>query len=87
MLETILSSKKSSEGSCSKYLCDLVQKHISSFSSYPLWPADRPDLLVPWTRIALAQHRAFASMGLSMWNDPSSNSFLLSATLRAPLNS
>ena len=53
-----------------KYLCDLVQKPIwiSSLSSRPLRSADRLDLLVPWTRTALAQHRAFASMGPSMWN-------------------
>ena len=57
------------QGLAPKYICDLVQKPISSLSSHPLQSSDHLDLLVPQTRAALTQNHAFASMGPSMWND------------------
>ena len=56
-------------GLAPKYLCDLMRKPLSAVSSRPLRSADRLDLLVPRARTATAQHRAFAIVGPSMWND------------------
>ena len=56
-------------GLAPKYLCDLMRKPLSAVPSRPLRSADRLDLLVPRARTATAQHRAFAIVGPSMWND------------------
>src|SRR5688572_13120159 len=56
-------------GLAPKYLCDLMRKPLSAVSSRPLRSADRLDLLVPRARTATAQHRAFAIVGPSMWNN------------------
>jgi len=49
---------------------------ISSFRS-----ADRRDLLVPRVRTDMAQHRAFAIVDSSMWNDPPPNHSIRSMIL------
>ena len=75
----LLLVSKSQHGLAPKYLCDLMRKPLSAISSRPLRSADRLDLLVPRARTALAQHRAFAIVGPSMWNDlpPSIRSMIL----------
>ena len=67
--KVLLLVSKTQHGLAPKYLCDLMRKPLSAISSRPLRSADRLDLLVPRARTALAQHRAFAIVGPSMWND------------------
>src|SRR5678816_302024 len=51
------------------YLCDLMRRPISATSGRPLRSFDHHDLLVPRSRTATAQHRAYASVGPLPWND------------------
>jgi len=51
------------------YLCDLIRRPISATSGRPLRSLDHHDLLVPRSRTATAQHRAYASVGTLLWND------------------
>ena len=67
--KVLLLVSKTQTGQAPKYLCDLMHKPLSAVSSRPLRSADRLDLLVPRARTAMAQHRAFAIVGPSMWND------------------
>jgi len=60
---------KSQQGLAPRYLCDLMCKPLSARSSRPLRSADRLDLFVPRSRTSLTQHRAFAVVGPSIWND------------------
>ena len=60
---------KSQLGTAPKYLSDYMRKPLSASSSRSLRSADRLDLFVLRTRTALAQHRAFAIVGPSIWND------------------
>jgi hypothetical protein len=76
--KTLLIVTKSQLNLAPKYLSVLFAKPISASSSRPLRSADRLDLHVPRTRISLTQHRAFAIVGPSLWND-------LPPTLRAVL--
>jgi len=59
---------KSQLSTAPRYLSDYMRKPLSA-SSRSLRSADRLDLFVPRTRTALAQHRAFAIVGPSIWND------------------
>ena len=65
----VLLVSKSQLGLAPKYLSDLMRKPLSATSHRLLRSMDRMDLFVPRTRTALAQHRAFAVMGPSAWND------------------
>ena len=58
------------QGLTPKYFCGLMRKpQFSVVTLRPLLSADRRDLLVFRTRTALAQHRALAVVGPSLWND------------------
>jgi len=57
------------QGKAPRYLCDLICRPLSAASGRPLRSLDRHDLLVPRTRTSMAQHRAYASAGPSLWND------------------
>ena len=46
-----------------------MRKPTSAVSLHPLRSLDRLDLFVPRARTAMAQHRAFAIVGPSSWND------------------
>lgn len=65
----LLLVSRTQQGMAPKYLCDLMRKPLSSLSSRPLRSSDRLDLLVPRARTSMAQHRAFAILGPSLWND------------------
>ena len=56
-------------GQAPRYLCDLIRRPLSAASGRPLRSLDRHDLLVPPTRTATAQYRAYASVGPLLWND------------------
>ena len=56
-------------GQAPRYLCDLIRRPISATSGRPLRSLDHHDLLVPRSRTATAQHRAYASVGPLLWND------------------
>ena len=56
-------------GQAPRYLCDLMRRPISATSGRPLRSFDHHDLLVPRSRTATAQHRAYASVGPLLWND------------------
>src|SRR5688572_33408834 len=56
-------------GQAPRYLCDPMRRPISATSGRPLRSFDHHDLLVPWSRTATAQHRAYASVGPLLWND------------------
>src|SRR5688572_30271682 len=51
------------------YLCVLINQPISATSGRPLRSLNRHDLIVPRSRTATAQHRAYASVGPLLWND------------------
>jgi hypothetical protein len=55
-------------GLAPRYLCDLIRKPFSATAGRPLRSLDRHDLLVPRSRTATAQHRAFASVCPLLWN-------------------
>src|SRR5688572_20661954 len=55
-------------GQAPRYLCDLNRRPISATSGRPLRSLDHHDL-VPRSRTATAQHRAYASVGPLLWND------------------
>ena len=61
---------KAYHGQAPKYLCDLIRKPDSalSLSVRSLRSSDRFDLFIPRTRTAIAQRRAFATMGPYLWN-------------------
>ena len=65
----LLLVSKTQLGQAPKYLCNLMHKPLSSLSSCSLRSADRLDLFVPRSKAAMAQHRAFAIVGPSLWND------------------
>src|SRR6218665_2679528 len=50
------------------YLCDLICLPSSAISLRPLRSLDRHDLFVPRARTSMAQTRAFAIVGPSLWN-------------------
>ena len=56
-------------GQAPKYLCDLLRKPDSALSLRSLRSSDRADLFVPRTRTAIAQRRAFATVGPYLWNN------------------
>src|SRR5688572_4204700 len=60
---------KSEQGLAPRYLCDFMCKPLSARSSRPLRSADWLDLFVPRSRTSLTQHRAFAGVAPSIWND------------------
>ena len=55
-------------GLAPKYLCDSIRRPTSAASLRPLRSSDRLDLFVPRVRTAIAQSRAFACIGPSLWN-------------------
>src|SRR5688572_11512754 len=55
-------------GLASRYLCDSMRRPLSAASGRSLRSLDRHDLLVPRSRTATAQHRAYASVGPLLWN-------------------
>lgn len=65
----LLLVSKSQQGTAPKYLLNYLRKPLSASSSHSLRSANRFDLFVPRTKTALAQHRAFAVVGPSIWND------------------
>ena len=65
----LLMVSRTQQGRAPKYLCDLMCKPTSAVSLRPLRSLDRLDLFVPRARTAMAQHRAFAIVGPSSWND------------------
>src|ERR1043165_7959903 len=67
--KVLLLVTKSQHGLAPRYLCDLMCKPLSARSSRPLRSADRLDLFVTRSRTSLTQHRAFAVVGPSLWND------------------
>ena len=56
-------------GLAPRYLCDSIRRPLSAASGRSLRSLDRHDLLVPRSRTATAQHRAYASVGPMLWND------------------
>ena len=56
-------------GHAPRYLCDLINRPISAASGRPLRSLNRHDLIVPRSRTATAQHRAYASVGPLLWNE------------------
>src|SRR5688572_1964326 len=50
-------------------LCGLIRRPISATSGRPLRSLDHHDLLVPRSRTATAQHRAYASVVPLFWNE------------------
>jgi len=55
-------------GLAPKYLCDAIRRPTSASSLRSLRSSDRLDLFVPRVRTAMAQSRAFVSIGPSLWN-------------------
>ena len=55
-------------GLAPKYLCDAIRRPTSATSLRSLRSSDRLDLFVPRVRTAMAQSRAFVSIGPSLWN-------------------
>ena len=76
-------------GQAPRYLCDLIRQPSSATSVRPLRSLDRRDLLVPWSRTATAQRRAFASVGSLLWNTvpPTTRAKILSAGMSVPARS
>src|SRR6218665_2189053 len=66
--KVLLLVAKSQQGLAPKYLCELMSKPPSARSSRPLRPADRCDLLIPWSLTSRSQNRAFAVVGPALWN-------------------
>src|SRR6218665_2335656 len=62
-----------------RYLRDLIRLPSSAISLRPLRSLDRHDLFVPRARTSMAQTRAFAIIGPSLWNQllPSTRSTLI----------
>src|SRR6218665_2111581 len=71
------------------YLRDLIRLPSSAISLRPLCSLDRHDLFVPRARTSMAQTRAFAIIGPSLWNQllPSTRSTLLTGELSASFRS
>src|SRR6218665_1882985 len=66
-------------GQAPRYFRDLIRLPSSAISPRPLRSLDRHDLFVPGARTSMAQTRAFAIIGPSLWNQllPSTRSTLL----------
>ena len=65
----LLLVSRAHQGRAPKYLCDLIRKPVSAISLHSLRSSDRFDLFVPRARTATTQHRAFAIVGPSLWNN------------------
>ena len=76
-------------GQAPKYLCDLIRLPSSAVSLCPLRSLDRHDLFVPRARTSMAQTRAFAIIGPSLWNQllPCTRSTLLTGEPSASFRS
>src|SRR6218665_1885606 len=66
-------------GQAPKYLRDLIRLPFSAISFRPLRSLDCHDLFVPRVKTSMAQTRAFAIIGPSLWNQllPSTRTILL----------
>jgi len=74
-------------GQAPRYLRDLIRLPSSAISLRPLRSLDRHDLFVPRARTPMAQTRAFAIIGHSLWNQllPSTRSTVLTGEPSASL--
>jgi|SRR6218665_375823 len=76
-------------GQAPRYLHDLISLPSSAISLRPLCSLDHHDLFVPRVRTSVAQTRAFAIIGPSLWNQllPSTRSNLLTGEPSASFRS
>ena len=76
-------------GQAPRYLRDLIRLPSSAISLRPLRSVDRHDLFVPRVRTSMAQTRAFAIIGPTLWNQllPSTRSTLLTGEPSASFRS
>src|SRR6218665_1882127 len=76
-------------GQAPRYLRDLIRLPSSAISLRPLRSLERHDLFVPLARTSMAQTRAFAIIGPSLWNQllPSTRSTLLTGEPSASFRS
>src|SRR6218665_429784 len=76
-------------GQALRYLRDIIRLPSSVISLRPLRSLDRHDLFVPRARTSMAQTRAFAIIGPSLWNQllPSTRSTLLTGVPSASFRS
>src|SRR6218665_2044240 len=88
-LKVLTLTYRSHIGQAPRYLRDLIRLPSSAISLRPLRSLDRHDLYVPRARTSMAQTRAFAIIGPSLWNQllPSTRSTLLTGVPSASFRS